>query len=105
MSSSTVTYSDCEVRLTVCGNVGLTVDVPSTLHVLMPVVAGNSTAYELTIDDLGTQGYLSAGDLFTVGPFTNTSGLNARQPTGTQVTLAVLYIPTGGVIASSTFTV
>jgi hypothetical protein len=71
----------------------------------MLVIAGNSTGYELTIVDSGTHGYLSAGDLFTDGPFTNTGGLNERQPTGTRATLAMLYIPTGGVIASSTFTV
>jgi len=90
ISCSTVSYHDHEVRLTVGGHVGSTVDVPFALQGLMPAIAGNSTGYELTIVDSRTRGYLSAGDLFTVGPFTNTSGPNARQLTGTQVTLAML---------------
>ena len=105
ISSSTVSYNDCEVRLTVGGHVGITVDVPSALHVIMPVNAVTSTGYELTIVDEVTRGYVSVGDFFTVGPFTNATGLNAMQPTGTQVTMTMLYIPTGGVIASSTFVV
>jgi hypothetical protein len=104
-STPTISYNDCEVRLTVGGHVGSTVDIPSTLHVVMPVNAGTSTGYELSIVDEVTKGYVSVGDFFTVGPFTNTTGLNARQPTGTQVTLTMLYIPTGEVIASSTFMV
>jgi hypothetical protein len=71
----------------------------------MPVNTGTATGYELTIADSGTSGYVSAGDLFTVGPFANTTGLNAKQPTGTQVTMTMLFIPTGGVIATSTFIV
>ena len=105
ISSSTVSYKDCEVRLTVGGHVGSMVDVPFALHVIMPVNAGNSTGYELTIVDEVTRGYVSVGDFFTVGPFTNATGLNAMQPTGTQVTMTILYVPIGGVIASSTFIV
>jgi hypothetical protein len=105
ISSSTINYSDCEVRLTVGGQVGSTVDLPNTLHVILPIKAGTSTGYELSIVDEVTKGYVSVGDFFTLGPFTNATGLNAKQPTGTQVTLTMLYIPTGGVIASTTFTV
>lgn len=105
VSSSTLSYYNCEVRLTVGGHTGGTMDVPSNLHVILPVTAGAATGYELTVVDYGTPGYASAGDSFTVGPFTNATGLNAWQPTGTQVTLTMLYIPTGGVIASMTFTV
>jgi hypothetical protein len=42
ISSSTISFNDCEVRLTVGGHVGSTMDVPSTLHVIMPINAGTS---------------------------------------------------------------
>jgi len=105
MSSSTVNYSDCLVKLTIGTHVSSMVPI-SSLNMTILISAGNATGYTLTINDFGSSGYVSAGDLFTVGPFTSASGLNAKQPTGTAVTLTLYYKTTGGTaseVAETTF--
>jgi hypothetical protein len=104
ISSSTLSYDDCEVRLTIGTHTSYPAAIPSSMHLTIPVIAGTATGYNLTIVDSGTTGYVSAGGLFTLGPFTSASGLNAIQPTGTVVIMSLIYASTGETIATATFT-
>ena len=104
ISSSTVSYEDCEVMLAIGSHISNPIAIPNSMTLTIPISAGTATGYYLTITDSETLGYLSVGDEFTLGPFTGASGLNAVQPTGTQVTLTLVYSPTGGTIAATSFT-
>ncbi len=103
ISSSTVRYDDCEVMLAIGSHISNHVAIPNSMPLTIPISAGTATGYYLTITDYGTSGYLSAGDIFVLGPFTGASGLNAVQPTGTQVNLTLIYSPTGETIAATSF--
>jgi hypothetical protein len=96
--------TDCEVRLTVGNDSSSVVAIPQSLRMTIPINSGNATGYTLNITDVGSLGYISAGDEYVIGPINNATGTNAYQLAGTKVTLQIIYAPTGGVIASKSFT-
>jgi hypothetical protein len=104
ISPATLNYTDCEVQLTIGSHVSNAVAIPSIRYLVVPISAGSATGYEIYLIHFGPSGYLSAGDVITIGPITEASGRNAYQPTGTQVTLNLIYSPTGNIIATKTFT-
>jgi hypothetical protein len=104
ISDSNVKYSDCLVTLTIGGQTSSAVSLSSMTQWTIYINAGPATGYTLTLSEYGASGTLNAGDELQIGPLQGSSGLNAVQADGTQVTLTLKY-KTGGTIATGTIIV
>lgn len=102
---NSVRFTQCEVRLTIGSDISPKIMIPSSLGMDIPINTGSATGYSMDIIDVGLQGYISAGDTFRIGPINNSTGENAFQPSGTQITLQIVFSTTGGAIVTKSFTV
>ncbi len=101
ISLSSVRFTDCEVQMAIGGQSSIAIAIPLSLKVTIPI-SGTANSYDLTIDDFGTSGYLSAGDVFMLGPINNATGKNAYQPAGRSVSLFLIEPQTERVFAMGT---
>lgn len=100
-----LSITDCQLQLEIDGNQSDPVDIPSSLHLLIPIVSGPSTGYSVVVSDVDGNGEISHFDTITIGPINGKSGLNAIQASGASVTLKLILTATGENFASLTFTV
>jgi hypothetical protein len=100
-----LSFTDCQLQLEIDGNQSDPVDIPSSLHLIIPIVSGPSTGYSIVVSDVDGNGEISHFDTISIGPINGKSGLNAVQASGASVTLNLILTTTGENFASLTFTV
>jgi len=103
INMNSIRFTGCEVRLIIGNYSSSLISIPSSLQIEFAIDSGKATGYSMGINDIGIQGNISEGDQFVIGPINNATGKNAFQPTGTSITLEIVYALTGGTMVAKSF--